>query len=168
MVSSSIFGSEGPKIVFDLGGENETTVILGKWVTTADEPDSLREIINESELEDDRDIISLGGEFWKFEGFVHLHKYSDPELIRSKFEEIYQFNRQNVVLYKHKDGNYFKDTNGDAVLWKMNCFPKNYQPLDYRDLLIVQFRSLKGVDFSDSSTIVVQPSEIIIEGGAVI
>jgi hypothetical protein len=156
----SIFGSIAPKFVYDLGGTNETEVIINYWVPTADEPDGDRDIIHEAEIEADREIIDRGN-FWTFEGRVNLYKYGSPILIRSKFEEIYQFNKKKVVLWKHGDGEPFKDMLGNNVLWYMKVTPKNFYTLDYRDILFINFRSLKEIDFSDGSTIIPQPTEII-------
>lgn len=161
-INESIFGSSGPKIVYDLGGPNEKTVLLGHWVPGKDELDSEKVLIHESELETDRDFIDLGGGYWVYDGFMYLFKYNDPFLIRSKFEEINQFNRKKVVLYKHLDGDPFKDSLGNNVLFYMNCYPKNYQTLDYRDLLYIQFRSCRNVEFSNGSAILPQLNEIII------
>lgn len=158
-MNESIFGSTAPKFVFDLGGSNEKTVILDYWVPITDEPDDDRDILQESELEADRDILNRGN-FWTFEGRVNLYKYKIPNLIRSKFEEIYQYNKKKVVLWKHRDGIQFKDKDGNNILWYVNVTPKNLYTLDYRDILFIKFRSLKEVNYSDNSTIIIQPSEI--------
>lgn len=159
-MKESMFGSTAPKFVFDLGGSNEKTVILDYWVPITDEPDSDRDLIQESELEADREIINRGN-FWVFEGRINLYKYDSISFIRSKFEEIYQFNKKKVVLWKHRDGVQYKDKDGNNILWYLTVTPKNLYTLDYRDLLILKFRSLKEVNYSDGSTVVTQPSEII-------
>ncbi len=162
MITESIFGSSGPKFAYDLGGPSEATVILGHWVPGKNEQDGEKVLIHESELESDRDFIDLGGGYWVYDGFVYLMKYVDPILIRSKFEEINQYNRKKVVLWQHRDGDPFKDSLGNNMLFYMNCYPRNFGTLDYRDLLYIQFRSCKAVDFSNGSTIITQPAEIII------
>jgi hypothetical protein len=160
MIQRSIFGSMSPKFAFDLGGANETTVQVNYWVPITDEPMDDRDIIQDSELEADREIIDRGN-FWLFEGRVNLYKYNSLSLIRSKFEEIYQFNKKKVVLWKHSDRQPYKDAAGNNVLWYLKVTPKNLYTLDYRDILILSFRSLKEVNHSDSSTIIPQPTEII-------
>jgi len=158
-MKESIFGSAAPKFVFDLGGENEATVILNYWVTTIDEPDS-REIVHESEIEADRDFIDRG-DFWVYEGRVNLHKYSSMAFIRSKFEEINQFNKKKVTLWRHQDGEPFKDSNGNNLLFYMKITPTFLTTLDFRDILIINFRSLGAIDHSDGSDILIQPNEIV-------
>lgn len=158
-MNQSIFGSAAPKFVYDLGGENETIVLLNYWVTTIDEPDS-RELVHESEIEPDRDIIDRG-DFWIYEGRINLYKYSSMTFIRSKFEEIYQFNKKKVTLFRHQDGEPFKDASGNNLLFYMKVTPTFLTTLDFRDILIVNFRSLGAVNHSDGSEILTQPSEIV-------
>jgi hypothetical protein len=161
MIPGSIFGNMSPKFVYDLGGPNQYSVQLNYWVPTADEPTDDRDIIQDSELEADREIIDRGN-FWLFEGRVNLYMYGSLVNIRSKFEEIYQFHKKKVVLWKHKDKEPYKDKNGNNVLWYLKVVPKNLYTLDYRDVLLLSFRSLKEVNHSNNSVIIPQPTEIII------
>ncbi len=158
-MSESIFGYRPPKFVYDSGGENETTVELDYWKLSNNGPEN-SEYIQESELEANREIIDRG-EYWSFEGSVHLFKYQTMSAIRSKFEEIYQFNKKKVILWRYRDGQPFKDKSGNNVLFYMTVTPKHLTTMDYRDVLVISFRSLKGVDFSDSSSIIPQISEIV-------
>ena len=161
MVTESIFGSLSPKFVYDLGGANEATVFIHYWVPTKDEPETRKEIIHDSELEADRNIIPLG-DYWAFEGYINLLKYPDLASRRSKFEEIYAYNKKVVTLWKHRDGQPFKDSAGNNVLFYLNATPKNFGTLDYRDVLILQFRSLTEVYFSNGAPTIPLISEIII------
>jgi len=163
MTTESIFGSNGPKFCYDHGGEGETFVTLGHWVTLKDEPVDEKILINESELEADR-VITMLGAYWQFSGMVYLMKYGTIPEIRNKFEEIYQYNYQKVSLWKHSDGEPFKDSAGGDALFLMKVIPKNYQELDYRDVLLIDFISEKGIDFSNGLSTVPTLSEIIIKG----
>lgn len=158
-MNKSIFGEQAPKFVYNLGSLNQTEVLLDYWLPLRDEPEE-REIVNESSLESVRTIIDRG-DFWTYEGRINLFKYESITAIRSKFEEIYQFNKKAVTLWKHRDGQPFKDKNGNNVLFYMKVIPKNLQTLDYKDILMVSFRSLKGIYFSNGTPIVPQLSEII-------
>jgi hypothetical protein len=148
--------------------KTEFTVMLGQFVPTEDGPEGSRAVVIESELETDRTFITRGGQFWKYSGKELLFKYLDETLIRSKFEEIYQFNEKKVYLYKYKDGYPYNGFDGNPVKFFLECYPANIENLDFHDLLYLTFSSEKGIDFSNNSTLVIQPSEVIIEGGAIV
>ena len=158
-MNNSIFGASAPKFIFDPAGENEATILLDYWTTTLDEPE-IREVVHESELQASRQIVPRG-DFWIFEGRINLYKYGTLAEIRSKFEEIYQYNNSEVELYKHRDGEAYKDSSNNSVLFYLRVTPRNLTTLDYRDILMLTFRSLKSVDFSDSSATFPSLSEII-------
>jgi len=163
MIDRSIFGTTGPKFVYDLGGVNEATVQINHWVPQDDEPD-IKEIVQESELQADREYIDLG-EYRSFTGLVLLCKYESLATARSKFEEIYQYRKKKVILYKHSDGQPYKDSGGNNVLFYLRqVSPRNFQTLDYKDVLFLEFKATGEVDFSDSSPIVTPLSEIIMSG----
>lgn len=159
-MNHSIFGSLSPKFTYDLGGTTETTVMIDYWIPTKDEAEDNRDIYQESELEADRAIIDRGN-FWTFEGRINLYKYGSLSLIRSKFEQIYKFNKKKVVLWKHRDREPFKDLQGNNILWYLKITPANLYTLDYRDILILSFKSLKEINFSDNSVIIAQPGEVV-------
>lgn len=153
-MNNSIFGSAAPKV--QLGS---TTVILNYWVPSSESHEP-KEVIVESELSAYRRILDHG-DYLTFEGTINLLKYGSLSDIRAKFEEIYALNKQNVYLWKHSDGQPYKDRNGDNVLFYMKVTPRNLQSLDYRDLLFISLRSLAEVDYSDSSIIKPIVSDII-------
>jgi hypothetical protein len=144
-MNRSIFGSAPPKFVYDYEGENEVSIDLDYWITTKDEVED-KELIQESELEADREIISRGS-YLLFEGRINLHKYLQKYgmvYTQNKFESIIQFNNKKVALWKHRDGQAFKDGEGNIVLFHLRVIPKNLTALDYRDVLFLKFRSLSG------------------------
>lgn len=156
---NSIFGSAAPKFVYDPGGENPVTVLLNFWVTTTEETEQ-KEIVHDSELSAERSIIPLG-DYLRFEGRVHLFKYGTMAQISSKFNEIYTYDKASVAVWKHRDGEPFKDAAGNPILFQLNVTPKNLYSLDYRDVLLLSFRALKGVDYSNSEPSYPSSSEII-------
>jgi len=155
----------GTPIVLTDNGSGTNKVVtahpvnLDYWTPINDGPDT-KEIIVESEIEAYRLFIPRG-EFWELSGVINLMKYGSLTNIRSKFEDIYAFNRKLVTLYKHRDGAYYKNENGTAVLFYMTVTPKNLGTLDYRDVLLINFRSTGNIDFSDSSAITIPIEEIV-------
>jgi hypothetical protein len=143
----SVFGSLRPKFVYDLGGANEATVSLTNFIPGKDEPEEDRSVIQTDELSDNRMIIYRGN-FWEFSGIVQCFRLVDWELIRMKMEEIYAYNNKLVVLHKYSDGPAYLDSAGVPIKWYLTCYPKSRESLDYRDIMVVNFRSLKAPDFS--------------------
>ncbi len=148
--------------------KSEYTVSLNNWVDMQSEPDGDTTLTIESQLQVDRDFIDRGGDFLIYSGRVLLFNYDNVTLARSKFEEIYMFNKKKVYLYKHRDGSVYKDYDGNNVQFYMTVIAKNFDTLDYRDLLFVTFRSLKAVNLSNDSAILIQPDEIFMGGGMII
>lgn len=141
-MNRSIFGSAPPKFVYDYEGENEVSIDLDYWITTTDELED-KELIQESELEADREIISRGS-YHVFEGRLNLYKYGSLVYAQNKFDTIRQYNNKKVALWKHRDGQPFKDGEGNIVLYHLRVIAKNLTSLDYRDVLFLKFRSLNG------------------------
>jgi len=155
-----IFGELAPKFVYDLGGENEQTVNLSFWEDSKDEPEE-RELVHEGEGKPALRIIKDLGDYWEFEGLIHLFMYGSLTEQRSKFEEIWQFNKKNVCLWRHRDGEPFKDSEGNNALFYLKVTAMHRDKLDYRDLLLLNFRSLGEVEPSDGSVIAPTIDEIL-------
>lgn len=137
----------------------EMSVILDYWVPLKEEPD-IRNVAQESELEADRFIIPRG-EYLEIEGRINLFKYADDATRRSKFTQINQYKNKNVVFWKHRDGESYKDGSGNEVLFYLeSVIPKNLTTLDYRDVLYLKFVSLKEVVYATWG-IIPQLEEII-------
>jgi hypothetical protein len=140
-MSESIFGDGTPQFAVNFGQTNQVVVVLDNYIITKDEP-TVKKITNESELETDR-VFTYLGEYWELDVQVNLFKYSNPV---SKYNEIKQYKNQNVVLWKHGDGNYYKDTNGNPALFYIDeVTPMSLSQFDPSDILIIKFLSLKGV-----------------------
>lgn len=155
----SIFGANGPKFVFDLGGEAEQTVLLNHWVTEAAEPER-KEVVVESELAAERKFIHRG-DYWTFRGTIFLWKMGSLTDIRNKFDEVMQFNGQDVALWQHRDGEAYKDLNGNVVLFHFTCYPKHFSSLDYHDMLVCEFRSLAGVGYEAAPKVIPAVANIV-------
>jgi hypothetical protein len=154
-MNTSIFGTDHPQFVSDPTG-TPVTIDLEYFFPTKDEPESLRAESVESQLTAERFILTRGGDFWEYSGWYYLFKEgSTIEDVRTKFDAIYQFNRTNVGLKKHADGDYFRDSDDNIILFYMECFPANIGKavggdlLDYRDVLYMTFRSLKAPNFAN-------------------
>lgn len=152
-----IFGVSAPKFVIDYGGESEATVLLDYCIPTQDKPEP--DIIeHKSVINGHREHI-LKGIHWIFEVRVNLFKYTDP---RSKYEEIKQYEGQDVTLFRHRDGEPYKDNGGNEVLFSLVSVTEAYlTQIDYKDILYLQFKSKDYIDRSDGSTVVPQLEEII-------
>jgi len=146
---------------------NIEQTILVDYAIIGEPEYEVEEVIHKSELEADRDVLDRG-EFINLQIKVLLFKYSTDALRRSKYEEIKQYHKKKVYLWKHRDGSAYMDSTGNAVQFYLRVEEKNLTTLDYRDVLILDFRALKGIDLTDGTSIVVQPSEIIMSGIGVI
>jgi len=151
-----IFGVGSPKFVYTSEENIETTVLLGHAVVTRNDP-AVKKIVHESELGCDRTFIPLG-EGRELEIRVNLFRFSNP---RSKLQEIMQYKNKLVKLWLHDDGEPYKDSSGNAVLFYIDeATPIYWESLDYKDMLILKFLSTAAVDLSDSTAIVPQLDEI--------
>lgn len=149
----SIFGSEAPKFNY-----NGIDVLLDNWVTLKFEPEGDNEVIQESEIEDKRNFITHN-KFWIFEGLIDLYKYNSLSDIRTKFEEIYQYNHQDVVLYKYRDGFPFFTKDINEATFRLEMFPKDLDTLDCKDLLLLRFTSNEGIYFKTGLSVQVQTDD---------
>jgi hypothetical protein len=162
-MKESIFGVEAPKVVLNYGQPEETSINLNYWISLSEELET-KEIIHESELEADREIIPRG-EFLTLQGRINLYKYKQMNLILNKYNEIMQINKKKVVLYKHRDGDFYKDLSDNPIYFFVNIQPKNLTSLDVRDVLYITFRALSGTNSGTTGTIEINPDDIIINGG---
>ena len=153
-----IFGVSAPKFVFDYGvEETEQTVLLDYVIPTQDKPEP--DIIeHKSVINGHREHI-LKGNHWIFEVRLNLYKYTNP---RSKYEEIKQYEGLDVTLFRHRDGDPFKDSSGTEVLFTLVSVTEAYlTQIDYKDVLYLTFKSKDYIDRSDGSTVIPQLEEII-------
>jgi hypothetical protein len=166
MMQDSIFGINPPK--FKRG---TTTVMINYWVTTKDEPESFV-IRHQSDINKHREYdyftSSAIEDHWVFEGIINLGKYTYPA---SKYNEINAHKRQLVQLWRHADGDYFKNTAGSTVYFLLKeiipfCFDKPGFP----DRLLLKFESQDFVDVSKAlpTGIIPQPEEIVVDDSIVI
>lgn len=121
------------------------TITLDYFLLTKNEPET-KELIIENEIYANRDIINQG-EYWVIEGQVNLFKYVVLTTIKTKFNTIYQYNKQQVFLYKQNTGDLFVDKDMNPVPFILTVIPKNLTTMDCNDILFVQFRSVREIDF---------------------
>jgi len=139
----------------------EQTILLDYVAVLKDEPE-IEQLIHKSEISGHREYVERG-EHWLFRLRLHLFKYSDP---RSKFEEIYHYKRAKVTLWRHRDGSQFLDSDGNDVLFMLEeVTPAYLERAEFRDVLILTFRSTDYVDFADDAyTEIPQLSDIQLGG----
>lgn len=143
-----------------------TSVVINYWVTTRDEPESMF-ITHESDINKHREYdfftTSKIQDHWLFEGIINIGKYSYPY---SKYNEINAHKRELVQLWRHADGDYFKNTNGDIVYFFLKeLIPFHFDKPGFPDRLLLKFESQDFVDVSKAlpSGIIPQPEEIVVD-----
>ena len=140
-MADSIFGDGSPQFAINFGLPNQNIVVLDNYLITKDEP-TIKKITNESELAADRNFTYLG-EYWELDVQVNLYKYANPPV---QFTTFYSFKNQNVVLWKHGDGSYYKDANGNPALFYIDeITPFSLNQFDFSDCLLFKFLSLTGI-----------------------
>jgi hypothetical protein len=135
----SIFGTEGPRIITGA----DVTIDLDYAIVLKDEPE-YKNLTHENEITGSRYFIQRGSH-WLFDVQIHLWKYEgmpDPydRLVSALYDDA-------IVVYKHRDGNPFQDSAGadvPFVLYELN--PYYMTTTDYKDALILKFKSMKYVD----------------------
>lgn len=119
-----------------------------------------KEILLESELANEISIYNFDE---RHEINCLYNVYKDSSVI-SRFKTIWAL-RNNDVYLKYYDGNWFKDSSGNRVLYRMNMKLTHYETADRKDYLLITFRSLKPVDFVqsalDNKTILVRKQDMI-------
>lgn len=140
-----LFGNSAPKFIFDPDGEN-ITVLLDYIVTLEDRPEE-DYLIHESVFTKHRSFI-LKGKNWIYRCKLHLYKYTGvtPQV---KYAELKQYEGSAVRFYRHRDGDYLKDSTGAEVQMFLQSVDESYyQTSDYKDLLLLKFISTEYVDLT--------------------
>jgi len=166
-------GTGEPKFVYDHGGGGEVTVLLSNIEYLENKP-IFKYIEHESEIDLDRKFEKRGQHrLVRFK--MHVYKYGMPEpidmdLVKAKFDEIIAYNKSGdlVSLWLHRDGDQFKQANwatvADDALFILHSYQEIYlKTADYKDGLILEFRSVNPVDPTLGVSGAIQASEIIME-----
>jgi hypothetical protein len=107
-----IFGLQEPKLIFDLGGANEATLLLDytELITSFAESN---DIMHEDELSGQRVWIDKGDHAsFTIRCYLGEEFYASPD---AKLREIEGFRRKMVRFYPHRDGNAISDQLGYGV-----------------------------------------------------
>ncbi|MDY0082852.1 MAG: hypothetical protein RBR74_06705 [Ignavibacteriaceae bacterium] len=138
-----IFGVNAPQFIYDPTGVNET-VLLDYIIPLRDEAEQ-EILIHQSIFTGHREFIQKGFH-WIYECKLHLFKYDNPLL---KYEELKQYEGLLVRFYRHRDGDYLKDSTGAEVEMFLESVDESYyQTTDYKDLLLLKFKSSNYVDLA--------------------
>ena len=144
-----IFGTTAPKFIFNPTGLNQT-VLLNYVVILKDAPEE-DFLIHQSIFTGHREFI-LKGKYWVFDLKMHLYKYTtvvDGKTPTEKYDEIKQFEGVNLRLYRHGNGDYLKDSsNAEVEMFLESVTESYYKTTDYKDLLLLKFKSTKYVDIA--------------------
>lgn len=134
-LNESIFGIEAPKFIDAESNE----ILLDYFVVLKDEKD-LGTIIHPSIINRHREWIDKG-DHWIFEGLIHLFKYDDPE---EKYLELKNYYKQNVILYKRRDGfPFFNAEEEDAYFRIDKLEPIFLNASGFPDVLFISFLSVE-------------------------
>jgi hypothetical protein len=144
-----IFGNEAPKFIYNPAVINQT-VLLNYIQVITDKPEP-EEIIHQSIFTGHREFIILG-HYYIYVCKLHLYKYTtavDGLTPQEKYDEIKQFEGNVVRFFRHSDGNYLKDSTGAEVEMFLQSIDESYYKTpDYKDLLLLKFKSTKYVDLT--------------------
>lgn len=131
---NSFFGVEAPKFIL-----NDVEYLLDYWVTLKDEPQSMI-LQQESIITKHREWINLG-DHWIFKGELYLWKYTSTEA-KQLYQNLQACVNQNVVLYRRRDGQAFKDENDTAIKFRLDSIEHSYiKQGRFRDSIILTFIS---------------------------
>jgi hypothetical protein len=154
-------GIQTAKLVFDLGGDDEQTVMLGYYNVVKNKPELLY-FEHEGSIDGERDS-RLKAVHVSFDFDVNLWKYGTPG---SKFNEIMGLLGKKFVFWLHKDGLPFKKISGDNALFIIKEYEEYYKTTtDWKDGLKITIESQNPIDPLLPDPIVVEPSEIIMTPG---
>ena len=138
-----LFGSSAPKFIYEPSGANET-ILLDYVVIMKDEPEE-DFIIHQSIFTGHREFI-LKGKYWVVEMKLHLYKQGNPLVY---YNTIKNYEGTNIRFFRHRDGDYLKDSTGAEVeMFLQSVDESYYQTLDYKDLLLLKFKSTEYVDLT--------------------
>lgn len=162
----SIFGDAEPQFAVNFGKSNQVIVELSHSLITKNEPVITR-VINEEELAADR--IFLNKTFWEMDVVLDLFAYENP---LGKFNEVNQYLKQSVALWKHKDGRPYRNHYSDIVPFYIEQIKPFYlDQLDFYDKVLIKFKSAKSLELygiPSSINITVDGLNLTTENGKII
>ena len=135
-------GVEAPQFQFG----SDPVVELDYIKIIKDEAEKIQ-ILHESVITRYREWDDLG-KHWIFTVQVHLIKYANPV---AKYNELLNYKRSLVTLWRRRDGEPIADINGNPVLFRFNKMGLKYLPFpDYEDVLELEFISQDPIDIKQS------------------
>jgi len=136
-----IFGTGRPKFVYDLGGEDESEILLDHFIV---DDDNLEDdvIEHESVITKYRDWEEKG-EHYLFSGRMNIFRFGNPF---AKYQEVMAYKNSLVTLWRHRDHDAFQDSSGNIVLFKVKMEPYYFTQAKYKDVIKLTFKSQKPVD----------------------
>lgn len=140
-MQNSIFGIEAPQF------EVDSEIILLDHVVINKENDffDYDDILHESVFNRYRVWTDMGDHF-NFRLLMYLFKYEFPE---QKYQELKQYHRSLVKLWRRRDGNPFVDKAGQPVLFRFDQLNQSFlHDVLYPDVLTLVFKSQDPVDIS--------------------
>ena len=138
-----IFGTRIPKFIDQSGN----TVSL-EYAKILEDAPSYRMVEQESVINNYINNIHLGVH-WVFKVRIHLYKHGASAAITA-YNNLIQYLGTDVYLYPHSEGNTYKDSSGNDVLFRVQeVTPAYFETPDFKDIILMSFKSTKLVDLSE-------------------
>ena len=137
-----ILGTSYPKFEY-----NSTEVSLGYVNVLKNEPIK-KEARLEKEIANEVYIHNYSDR-WLFQVSYNIFRHASQ--VMPKFYELYPYENQEVYLKPHADGNYFKNSSGERVLFKLTLQLTETNTRDFKDTIICTFESLTPIDLQQSA-----------------
>jgi len=139
-----IFGNDAPKFIYDPSG-SPVTVLLDFAIIEKDEPEE-DIVIHQSVFTGHREYI-IKGKYWIVELTLHLYKHGVDA--KTYYNTIKTYEGKNVRYYRHRDGDYLRDKNGNGITMFIDrIVESNYKTTDYPDILQLRLKSNNYVDIA--------------------
>ena len=146
------FGTAAPKFK---GIYESDYVLLDAALVIEDKP--LYDVVEQPAVEGGHINFINKGYWWVYLVRIHVFKYEESI---KKAKELMSYLGKDVYLWRHRDGEGFKDKNGDLVPFRITEVTPNYfKTAIYHDRIDIMFKSTEYVDLSQS----ILPENVLVD-----
>lgn len=135
-----IFGVSGSKFQSSGGSEVllENSILTPNWVDS--------QYIEKTSIVNGNKTFDTLGDYSDFTVLVHLFKYNSPV---TKFQEIYQYNHNDVYFCPHLDGSYIKTSTNATASFTITDMKLGFlDSYNQYDILTIKFKSKTYTDIT--------------------